>query len=299
MIKKYWWIIGGGIILLLTLLLWPKSQKKTLVEKPALITIIRDDQYLPVDLPKTKSVNWLVSENIELPKIQKIKIKRQVVEAEREIKIKELLGINSSNGYVDKENNIVGFTEGIESPEQLPTEGTWEIEGLKNKLKKITEDINGKGGLEIEWTNVGYKKILYPRWIESTEKEARGVEIRGDYVIDSTRVTTYHGESIVGIFNKEGKLVKITLSLIPEIVFEEGVEQLININEASKSPIDIYRVVDNAGIEAIDKINVTQAKIVLIYDNKRNIIKPYYWLDGNTYTGKVPVKVSLIVKAEK
>jgi len=298
MIKKYWWLLGGGIILLLVWA-WPKktTNNQEIIQAPLMET--REDQYLPVDLPKVKSVTWMITNNIELPIISKFSIQRQAIDIKREAKIKTLLGINDYNGYVNKENNAIGYTDEIKNKNQLPTTGNWDIETLKNKLKRIVENVNEINGLEIEWTGVKYQKILFPRWIEATEKEAQSVEIRGDYINEGRRLTTYYGESIRGTFNKEGKLIKISLALRPEITKEEGEVELINIDEASKSPSNIYGVVDNAGIEGIEKINITQAKIVEVYSNKRNILLPYYWLDGNTYNEGAPTKVSLLVKAEK
>ena len=298
MIKKYWWIIGGGIIILMVLW-WPKKQTTNIPVETKPIATIRTDPYLPVELPRAETINWLFSENINLPEIFKNRIKKQVISTEREGKIMKLLGINENNGYVDRENNIIGYSEEIKGIDQLPTDGSWKIEELKNKLKDIVEEINEKEEMEIKWTSVKYQKILYPRWIESIEAEAQSVEIRGNYIFDGQEMTTYFGESIRGIFNKKGKLLKINLSLIPEILKEEEIVQLINIDKVSQSPTNIYGIVDNAGIESVEKINITQAKIVTVYDNKRSIIKPYYWLEGNTYYENKSVNLSLLVKAEE
>jgi len=290
-IKEYWWAVGLGIILLL--LFWPKKT----TEKQ--VTNKQEDQSLPIELPKIQSVNWLVVNNIELPKINKLKIQKQIVDAERETKINELLGIKNGNGYIDKINNVVGYTEDITSPQQLPMENKWDIDVLKNKLKKITEEVNGISDLDILWTRIKYQKILYPRWMESTQDEAQSVEIRGDYIINNVRTTTYFGESIKGTFNREGHLLNLVISLRPEILPNEGKEELININEANKSPINFYGAVDNAGIEKIGQVNITQAEIVQVYSNKDNFIKPYYLLSGNTYSENKPEKVLLLLKAEK
>jgi len=291
-IKKYWWAVGLGIILLL-LLFWPKKTK----EEP--IVNNQEDQYLPIELPKVQSVNWLVVNNIELPKINKLKIQKQTINTERETKISELLGIKNGNGYVDKTNNVVGYTEDITSLQQLPMENNWDIDLLKNKLKNIAENINEISDLDIRWTRIKYQKILYPRWIESTQDEAQSVEIRGDYIINNVRTTTYFGESIKGTFNREGHLLNLVLSLRPEILPNEGKEELININEANKSPISFYGAVDNAGIEKIGQVNITQAEIVQVYNNKDNFIKPYYLLSGNTYSENKPEKVLLLLRAVK
>lgn len=297
-IKKYWWVVALGVVLLLVLF-WPNSKKveEKIVENPVIVS--QKDLYLPLELPKIQSVNWVAIDNIELPEMNKFKIQKQIIDEEKEIKIKEMLGINNENGYVDKENGVVGYTEEIKSLDQIPQKGIWDVDVLKNKLKKMTENINGVNDLEIVWTGTKYQKILYPRWIESTENEAQSVEIRGDYIVNDLRMTTYYGESIKGTFNREGKLLKLVLSLRPEILASEGEEKLINIDEASKSPISMYGVIDNAGIEEIGKVNITQVEIVWVYSNRINIIKPYYWLGGNTYSENRPTKISLLLRAGK
>lgn len=296
MIKKYWWVIGIGIVLLLVLF-WPRNQK---IEKDNPEPVkAREDLNLPVDLPKVKSVNWGTINNINLPKISRILVQKQIIDDAKEIKIKSILGIEGTNGFVDKNNNIVEYTEEIKGLDQLPQTGEWDIEILRDKLRKIVETINSASDLEIKWTDVKYQKILYPRWIDSTENESQSVQISGDYVVDGIRMTTYYGESIRGTFNREGRLIKMNLTLKPIVLSKEGNLELINIDEVNKSSIGMYGVVKNAGIELIDEVNITQVEIVEVYDNKKNIINPYYWLEGNTYSNSQPFRISLLLKAEK
>lgn len=296
--KKYFGIVGAVLILLLWWL-WPKKEtvENKIEEIPT--TTIRQDLYLPTELPRIKSVNWATKTEIELPKIIKMSIQRQEVDEERENKIIKSLGINENNGFVDKINNIIEYTEEIKSVEQLKQTGNWNIEKYKEKLKAEVEELNEIRGIEIEWTEVIYQKVFFPRWVETSEKEAQSVEIRGDYLINGVRTSTYFGEAIRGTFNRNGELIKLYLSLRPIFIPSEEFEELINVEEASQSPIGMYGVVENGGIEKIDKVNITEAEIVEIYDNKRNLLKPYYWLEGNTYSENKPVVIKLLLKAEK
>jgi len=298
MIKKYWWIMGLGIVFLLVLF-WPKNKNKNIDEVETIT--VREDIYMPIEIMRPESVGWLKTENIELPVMVKMKAQKQVIDEKREAKIKESVGIDEENGFVDKVNNLVEYTEEIKGLNQLPKTGEWNIELFKERLQRMTESINGGGNLEIEWRGISYQKLLYPRWVEAGIEDAQSVEIRGDYVINGIRISTYYGESIVGIFNKAGKLIRLNVYLIPEISQDEGYEDLANIDVVSQSPARIYGIVDDAGLEKVGRVNVTQSKIVEIFDNERNLIRPYYWLDGNTYSdsSKQPVKVSLILKAEK
>lgn len=295
MIKKYWWIIGIVIILLL-FWLWPKKNKEEVQEVPA--TTVRSDIYLPVELPKPERVNWIINENIELPKIIKMSIIKQEIDVDRENRIKEILKMKN-NGFIDKINNIVEYYTDTGHGEGLSDTETWNVAILKEKFKTVVEEANEIKGIEIEWTEVDYQKLFYPRWIEATEKESQVVEIKGDYVFNGIRISTFYGEAIRGIFDRKGNLLKLTLSLRPNFIPSDNYEELINIDEASQSPITMYGVFDNQGIEKIDKVNITEAKIVEIYDNKINLLKPYYWLEGNAYSENKPVNIRLLLKADK
>lgn len=279
-------------------LIWPKDKKEEIYEEIP-VPIIRQDLEMPVELPRAASVNWLIRENIELPKIIKLSIKKQNINIERENKIKKLLGINEENGFVDGVNNIIEYVKEVTPRDKLNTSEEWNLTEIKNNFKNMVEEINEIRGIEIEWTGVDYKKLLYPRWIEAKESEAQSVEIRGDYVINGIRITTYYGEGIKGVFDRKGNLLKLSLSLRPNFIPQEEDEELVNIDEASQSPIQMYGVFNNQGIEKISEVNITEAEIVEVYDNKRNFLRPYYWLEGNTYSENKPVKIKLLLKAVK
>ncbi len=295
--KKSWWVLGIGIVFLI-FLIWPKDKKEKIYEEIP-VPIIRQDLEMPVELPKVTSVNWLIKDNIELPNIIKLSIKKQAIDIDRENRIKKLLGINEENGFVNKENNIVEYVKEVTPREKLNASDEWNLTEIKENFKNIIEEINEIKGIEIEWTENNYQKLLYPRWIEATENEAQSVEIKGDYVINGIRISTYYGEAIKGIFDRKGNLLKLSLSLRPNFIPNDEKEELINIDEASQSPISMYGVFDNQGIEKINEVNITQAEIVEVYDNKRNFLKPYYWLEGNTYSENKPFKIKLLLKAVK
>lgn len=277
--------------------MWPKNKDEVVEELP--ITITRQDLEMPIELSRAGSVSWLIGENIELPKIIKMYIKKQEIDIERENKIKEILKMNENNGLIDKTNNVIEYNKEIEQKDKLSNSEDWNITILKEKLKTLVEEINEIKGIEIEWTEIRYQKILYPRWIEAKENEALSVEIKGDYVVNGIKMSTYYGEAIRGVYDRKGNLLKLTLSLRPNFIPSEEFEELININEAKESPIEMYGVYNNPGIEKIEKVNITEAKIGEIYDNKRNLLTPYYWLEGNTYSENKAIKIKLLLKAEK
>jgi len=297
--KKSWWIIGIGIVFLI-FLMWPRDKKEEVPEIIPTPTVWQDLE-MPIELPKVNKVNWLIKENIELPKIVKMSIKKQDIDVDRENRIKKILGINGENGFIDKINNIIEYVKEItpKDKDKLDRNEEWNLAEIKDNFKNIIEEINEIKGIEIEWTEVNYQTLLYPRWIKATEKEAQSVEIKGDYIVNGIRISTFYGEGIKGVFDRKGNLLKLTLSLRPNFIPKEDYEELANIDEVSRRPVQMYGVFDNQGIEKINEVNITEAEIVEIYDNKRNLIKPYYWLEGNTFFENKPTKIRLLLKANK
>lgn len=296
-IKKKWLVIGGvvffGIILWSS---WPRNKKEDNTIKTVKIEEQRNDPYLPVELSQPKKVNWIKSSEKDGTKIKELNIQRQGIDDQREKEIKNILGMTTENGYVDKENNVISWTKEISSKNQIPETGKWNLEEDKKKLADLVEKINGKA--EIVWTKTTYQKILYPRWIESVESEAQSVMISGDYVIQGVRASTYFGDSISGIFNRRGELLKIYINLAPEVIKSDKEIKIISTDEASRSPMNIYGIVDKGGAEEINEVNVNKAELINVFDNKRNLMKAYYQLSGNSWVENKSVKIMMLVKAE-
>lgn len=297
-IKKKWLVIGGvvffGIILWSS---WPRNKEEGNTIKTVKIEEQRNDPYLPVELSQPKKVNWMKSNENDGTKTKELNIQRQGIDDQREKEIKNILGMTTENGYVDKENNVISWTKEISSKNQIPGTGKWNLEEDKKKLTDLVEKINGK--TEIVWTKTTYQKILYPRWIESVESEAQSVMISGDYVIQGVRASTYFGDSISGIFNRRGELLKIYINLAPEVIKSDKEIKIISTDEASRSPMNIYGIVDRGGAEEINEVNVNKAELINVFDNKRNLLKAYYQLSGNSWVENKSVKITMLVKAEK
>ena len=75
----------------------------------------------------------------------------------------------------------------------------------------------------------------------------------------------------------------------------------MTLEESIKSPINNYRAGVNDLYDEINKVNLTQAELVQIYDNEKESIAPYFLLQGNTFSAKEnkPVNVPVLLKADK
>lgn len=308
MFKKYWWLIIGILFLILLFwLLWLKNKNRpttipttagvvpTLVTENGLITF-------PETLKKIGAVNWSSEIKQNYPEeLKKITIKRKVINEKKEEEIIKYFGINKQNGYVVKELNYIQYENMPNNLEKVPVTTKWEIGQLKNKLRKIVSDLNKEISLEVEWTRTSFRRYDQPYLVETTQKEAQFLEISGDYLVNETRLTTFHGEAIKAYFDGQGNLVKIMIYLKPEIKIADDYWQIMTLDEAMKSPINNYRAGVNDLYDDIGKVNTTQVQLVQIYDNKTESVEPYFILEGNTFSPKEnkPVNIPVLLKAVK
>jgi len=306
--KKYKWIILGTVFLgLFFWLIWSKNsgQLANVPTVPGVAPTLEVDNSqtsFPETLKKIGTVNWNpeIKQNYQ-NELKKITVKRKIIDEKREGEIIKYFGINKQNGYIVKEQNYIQYTNMPSNLDKVPVGTNWEIDELKNKLRKIVSDLNNEIGLEVEWTNTSYRKYNQPYLVETTQNEAQFLEISGDYVVGETRLTTFHGESIKAFFDGQGNLVKIMIYLKPEVKTTDGYWQIMTLEEAKNSSINRYRAGVNDLYDEIGKVNLTQVQLVQVYDNMEESINPYFLLEGNTFSPREqkPVNLSVLLGAEK
>jgi hypothetical protein len=256
----------------------------------------------PETLKKIETVNWNSEIRQNYPsEIKKISVARKMVDEKREAEIKKYFGISEQNGYVLKDQNYIQYTNMPNNLDKVPITIEWNIGELKNRLRKIASDLNKETGLEVVWTRTSYRKYNQPYIIETTQNEAQFLEISGDYIVNGTRLSTFHGESIKAYFDGKGNLIKISIYLKPEIKTTDSYWQIMTVEEAKNSPINNYRAGVNDLYDDIEKVNITQTSLVQIYDNLEENVNPFFLLEGNTFSSreKKPVNLSILLKAEK
>jgi len=307
MFKKNKWVIVGILLIgLFFWLVWPKNngEPTNKSEIPVIPTLGVDNSQtiFPETLKKIETVVWSPEIKQDYPEeLKKIIIKRKIINEKREGEIIRYFGINKQNGYIVKEQNYIQYTNMPANLDKVPVTTNWNIGELKNKLRKIASDINNEITLQVEWTNTSYRKYDQPYMIETIQNEAQFLEISGDYLVEGIRLTTFHGEAIKAYFDGQGNLLKISIYLKPEIIKSDDYWQIMTLEESIKSPINNYRAGVNDLYDEINKVNLTQAELVQIYDNEKESIAPYFLLQGNTFSAKEnkPVNVPVLLKADK
>ena len=300
-------IIGIIFLALFFWLIWSKNSNRstnipTTPRVAPTLGIENSQTDFPETLKKIGEINWSLELKQNYPnELKKITVKRKIIDDKREGEIIKYFGINGQNGYIVKEQNYIQFTNMPSNLEKVPVTTNWEIGELKNKLRKIASDLNNEIGLEVEWTSTSYRKYNQPYMVEATQNEAQFLEISGDYIVDKTRFTTFHGESIRAFFDGQGNLLKISIYLKPEVKITDSYWQIMTLEEAKNSPINRYRAGPNDLYDEIDKVNLTQIQLVQIFDNKTEKAEPYFLLDGNTFSNRdqKPVNLPVLLKANK
>ncbi len=303
MIKKYWWIfliiLFSGIFLTLTK---PKKKEES-VKTTTLISDFRKvDEIYPETLRQVGGVNWNPEIKDAFPReIKKVTIRKKIIDEEREKEIINYLGISPQNGYVQKDFNYVQFTNMPENVASLPVAITWDINGNQNKVRKIIGDLNQEKDIEINWAKPVYRKYTQPYMTETLQDQAQFLEISGDYVLNGRKLTTFHGESFNAYFDDRGNLLKLSVYLKPEIIEKDELWSILSLEEAKRSPARNYRAGVNDLFEDINKVNVTQTELVVIFDNTRESIAPFFLLEGNTISQheQKPVNITVLLGAEK
>jgi len=304
LLKKYWWIVLGALFLVMYLTTnKAKDQKNStqISEKALQPGIVKKDVF-PETLKTIEKVNWGNSLETDFPeKLPKLIATRKIIDSEKENKIKNYFGGEGTNLYIQKELSYIQYSNMPENPQNLPITASWDENKLKSKLKKIVSDLNEENNMNIEWINAGYRKYVQPYMLEAGVDEAQFMEITGDYVIEGMRSTTFHGEAIRAFFDGEGNLLKLSLYLKPDIGLGEGSWQIMSLEEAKNSPISNFRAGVNDLYNQIETVNANRVKLVNIFSNEKNTIKPFFIFEGSTYSehDKKPVNINVLLEATR
>lgn len=286
------------IVVVLAVIIIP-TIKKTPVSEENKVEIMQADGNMPAEIKRPATILWTeeIKENNLKQNYPRFLIKKQFVDEKREKEIKEIVGINQENGYFNREDNLVAFTQKIDNIDQLPMKDNFNLEELKNKSLAMVKKINQKEDLEIVWTKIVYKKVNFPWWLKSSQSEAQAVEIRGDYLIEGLKAGTYYGESIQILYNRQGKMLKLNLYLKPETAPLKSEWEIMSLREIKKYRAGVFGVVSDEWVEKVETATVKTAELMWIYNNKSESVGPYYRLGASTTDGGEEKEVDLIIKA--
>lgn len=316
-IKKYYrfGIVGIGIILI-TLIFWPKNKSGTgggfEMLKPKW-----KDIYLPEMIARPGKVEWNIGDDMTKT-VAKIETSAPQNETDRVAKILALKGIkitdinkddgenifyygNRNNGMWNRTTGLVQAEENITSKKQLLTQEILDTGDIRVYLENILKTIDKK---QIRWTEVSFKKLVYPRWVTSEEKEANVVEFLGNWTIDGKIVRNFADDTIKITTTRGGKILSANIYLLPEATVN-GEQQVVDKTTLTNTDVADMGIVSYKGganyeLEVdninIENVNVTQDELVYVYDGRRNKILPYFLLTG-TSVAMGPVKVEMITGA--
>ena len=95
--------------------------------------------------------------------------------------------------------------------------------------------------------------------------------------------------------------IKLSLYLKPDIGLGEGSWQIMSLEEAKNSPISNFRAGVNDLYNQIETVNANRVKLVNIFSNEKNTIKPFFIFEGSTYSehDKKPVNINVLLEATR
>ncbi|MFA6518195.1 MAG: hypothetical protein WCV93_00905 [Candidatus Shapirobacteria bacterium] len=258
---------------------------------------------------------WWETERVELPtEAQAIKLKPGFVDIANLRQWAEKMGLEYVEGKwtdgnkkqlsYNPQTKKLEYAENIESKKQL-TGNNLPIETIKDNLIKLLAEIEGPKNLPVVITETIPRKLVYPRWVTTTEKEAEVFEIRANYKINGVEVAIDGWESIKSVWTRGGKLIK----LVTVWPLETGEKQDIK----TKNLAEIQSALNGGGIriwqvrggektdlsyntETINRA-VNEISLMYVYDEKNSWLMPYYKLVGNAIANNEPVRIEFVAEA--
>lgn len=280
------------------------------------------DNYLPVELKTPKELEWKVDkwEQAETAKTWFFENSLDVGMVERfvgEMKMKTannnkegVITVYSNEAgesiYINTEKREMEYVMEIKNKGQLASGEIIEVARIKDELKQLIGKINGKDN-DLIWGNTGYRKMVFPRWVESSEREAQAIEIEADYSIEGKRMTTFFGKTIRATVRRDGKILQLFLVKLPTEIKVEKENQGAEGKEIEARKLDNFGITKIEGGEnfevnweiiEVGKITVNKAEPVLVFDAKGGRIRSYYQLSGSAWSGK-PLQVEMLTSAIK
>ncbi len=287
------------------------GQKETPVAMP---TVIRKRLPTKFDFSQPKSIGWNFKEPNRVEKIDKLAIEKAAINLQIIKKMLAIVGLNegqktleknglinfgdgkNKSAYFDVYNNKFSYSEIISSRDQIkdkgePMAGDWE-----NKIRKTM----GLEGVEIRVVSREYKKIVNPRWVTTTESEAEATEIRANYYWGDYPLLGFAGEPMTVLVSKTGRILKMEVEILGKVTMNEETELITgeDLKKIGASGAWLWKVDGDTENEDVGAVTITGVSLGYIY-NPEGVVGAYWIGEGNGILGSKPVKVKVIVPAEK
>lgn len=291
------------------------GDKKVSEEKvEAIPTVTRKKLPIRFDLAQPNSVTWGITEVEKTKELDRLTIEPIKINLEMMNKFLTMVGLSQDqktsekNGlivfgdgdkrsaYFDVYNNKFSYNESIRSRDQINEEdGPRAIDWQK----RITGAMELTGA-EIRVVSREYKKIVSPRWETTSETEAEATEIRASYYWGEYPMVSFVGEPIRLMVSKSGRLLKMEVELMGEIVTKDKVK-IMGIEELKQVGADkvwLWLVEDSEENKKVEEVRVTKVTLNYIY-NFEGVVGIYWMGEGSGSMGSKPVRVKIITMAEK
>jgi hypothetical protein len=312
-------LVVGAIVGLtvLSLINKNKTSQDQAIRMRKVPEVVNKPSYRKNLLDNYEKVNniWWETGEVEMPtEAQAIKLKLGFVDIANLRLWAEKMGLKYVEGeWTDGDKKQLTYSpqikkleygENIESKKQLGG-GNLPTETIKDNLIKLLAEIGGPKIWPITITETIPRKLVYPRWVTTTEKEAEVFEIRANYKINGVEVNYAGGESIKSVWTRGGKLIKLVTvwPIEAEEKHEIKTKSLTEIQSAlSGGGIRIWQI---RGGEKTDlsyntetaNRAVNEISLMYVYDEKNSWLMPYYKLVGNAVANNEPVRIEFVAEA--
>lgn len=212
------------------------------------------------------------------------------------------------NVYMSKSNGKIGFSLDIYSSEDIPKGNLLNETEAEEKLVDLIKRIENNDKLGIKINSIKYKKVLFPRWVESTKSEADAVEISASWTIEGIEVKTFYDSPILAVFGRGGTIIKLEYVPLAKVNEKKEVNllSLTEIQTLSEDNFGIWKKEGNTSYslsedkEIVGQIVVRSIELIYVQGDRSEKIWPYYLIEGNSISkNNGPIKVYLMVRATK
>ncbi len=179
-------------------------------------------------------------------------------------------------------------------------------EKIENKFFELVGKVVDRESVVIE--KISYKKLVYPRWIDSSSQNAEALEIKANYNVNKLKVRGYEWETVKMIMGVDGEVLKLELNW-PMVMGEAGQEfEVKSFNEVQSLALDEFLVLSIEGDEEyelgmdqekVEEIQIFEVELAYIYNSNDGLLVPYLLFSGQAKSGEMEVDVLLGLKAIK
>ncbi len=322
-------MVAAGAVLVVFLVIGQKNVKKSdngrgfgEINIEDNVTVQKADAIKKLDRPKT--IVWETEDVDNKDKSESVVLEPAQIKDETLKEVAETMGfdwpsrqeIDGQIKIADTErkayfewktkDGVLEAGENIERSEQLVAEKKLKTEEILKKVVMMAEKIRMVNeGERFEVEGVNFKKLVYPRWVGCTEKEAAAVEVMANLEIEGKKVMSANEEMVKAVVRMDGKILNFKMRIMGKQISRKAQENKFNgtkFGAYANEKARIFRVWGgpSADLEYREKeMEVVRATYIhngFYWNENENRLIPYYWIEGNGINISGPVAVTLGVE---